>query len=133
MRTRITPTFVVKSWDEKSWHEGTDGRKLTRATMVYTYTGDMEGESRIESVMCYRDKTWASFVGIEHFVGTINGRTGSCVFQGSGIFDNGVARSTSPVVAGSGVDGLQGLSGELRFEAGHLDRYPIVLEYEFEV
>lgn len=132
MATRITPTFVVKSWDEAAWHDDGDGRKLTKARTVYVYSGDLDGESTSENLMWYRDATWASFVGQERFVGRLMGRSGSFVLQGSGIFENGVATSTAHVIAGSGTGELAGLRGEMRFAAGHLDRYPIAFEFSFE-
>ncbi len=132
MPTLISSTFVVKSWDERPVHEGEQGRKLTHARMVYHYSGDLEGESTTESLMWYRDATWASFVGLERFEGRLQGRSGSFVLQGSGVFENGVATSTAQVVAGSGTGELQGLRGEVRFSAGHLDRYPITFHYDFD-
>ncbi len=132
MPTRIAPTFVVKSWDERPLYEGEHGRKLTHARMVYQYSGDLEGESTSECLMWYRDATGASFVGLERFDGRLQGKAGSFVLQGSGIFENGVATSTAHVVAGSGTGELERLRGELRSSAGHLDRYPIAFEFDFE-
>lgn len=132
MPTEIAPTFVVKSWDERPLHEGEGGHKLTSARMVYQYSGDLEGESTSESLMWYRDAKWASFVGLERFEGRLQGKVGSFVLQGSGVYENGVATSTAHVVAGSGAGELRGLRGELRFSAGHSDRYPIAFTFDFD-
>lgn len=122
-------TFTIASWDEKAYHEEGDGRKLTRASVVYHYTGDIEGQSRLEYVMVYTTATDATYIGMEHVVGTLAGQAGSFVLQHTGIANaNGIVDHYE-VVAGSGTGALVGLTGKGTYSFGHLSAYPMVLEY----
>ena len=77
MQTSANARFAIKAWDEKPYGEGPDQPKLTRASVTRTYTGDIEGEGRVEYLMMYRGDGSASFVGLERIVGRIGGRAGS--------------------------------------------------------
>jgi len=57
-------TFGIKSWNEAPWHDSRDGRKLTEATVVKTYSGDLEGEGTMHYVMAYASEASAIFVGV---------------------------------------------------------------------
>src|ERR1700738_5040456 len=83
--------------------------KLTRASVIKSYQGDITGEGKVEYLMVYRDDGSASFVGLEREVGSVGGRSGSFVFQHSGAFKDGVATVTIIVVAGSETNDLHGL------------------------
>ena len=56
----------------------------------------------------------AGYVAIERVNGTLQGRSGSFVFQHSGSMDHGAQRLSISVVADSGTGGLAGISGEFR-------------------
>ncbi len=112
MTTPATAKFQVKNWDEKPYHEGEGKAKLTRASVKKTFTGDFEGESTVEYVMAYPGDGSASFVGIEHLIGKLGGRTGSFVLQHTGTDDGQTATGTWQVVPGSGTGELKGLSGK---------------------
>ena len=122
--------FAIKSWDEKAYDEGPDRPRLTRASVTKTYTGDIEGEGRVEYLMMYRGDGSASFVGLEQIVGRIAGRTGSCVLQRTGIFESGQAKESYSVIPGSATGELQGLLGEGSSAVGHGMEHPFVLGYE---
>ena len=106
--------------------------KLTRASVVKSYQGDITGEGKLEYLMMYRDDGSASFVGLERVVGSVGGRSGSFVLQHSGTFKAGVATVTLIVVPGSGTGDLQGLRGEGGFAVGHQGPYSFALDYDFE-
>ena len=40
--------FAITSWDEKPYSEGPDLPKLTRASVARTFSGDLQGEGRVE-------------------------------------------------------------------------------------
>jgi hypothetical protein len=132
MAQRANSQFEIKSWDEKTYKEMDGGRKLTHASVTQTFSGDIEGESSWESLMCYRDDGTASFVGFQLVEGQIADRSGSFVLETVGNFDGQVARSTSFVVAGSGTGELQGLRGEGTNAAGHEQYHDFTLDYHFE-
>ena len=105
-------TFEVKSFDEETTEELDNGTKLTRARIVQTMTGGLEGETTSEYVMHYRQDGTASFAGYQRFVGDIGDQSGSFVEQTTGAYDNIEARSTSSVVTGSGTGTLTNLIGQ---------------------
>jgi len=131
MKTRATATFQVKTWDEKPYNEAP---KLTRATVTYEYHGDIEGEATSESLMVYAADGSANYVMIDRIVGTLAGKSGSFVLQGSGAYspNTGEAKWTAFVIPGSGTGELRGLRGAAEFSATHTPPGTCTLEYEFE-
>src|SRR5262245_61145272 len=110
--------FTIKTWDEKPIGEG-HLPKVTRASVVKSYSGDIEGDGHVEYVMTYRSDGSATFVGLERIVGRLCGKSGSFVLQRTGVFESGQAKESYSVVAGSGTDELKGLRGEGMSALGH--------------
>jgi len=122
--------FAIQTWDEKPWSEAPGLPKLTRASVKKTLTGDLEGEGQVEYLMSYRSDGSAMFVGLERVVGRLDGRTGSFVLQRAGVFEDGQAKESYTVVAGSATGELQGLRGEGTSAVGHGLEHPFTLDYE---
>jgi hypothetical protein len=122
--------FTIKSWNEQPYSEGPDVPKLTRASVVKAFTGDVEGEGQVEYLMMYRSDGSATFVGLERISGRIGDRTGSFVLQRIGVFESGQAKESYSVVPGSGTEDLRGLRGEGRSALGHGADHPFALNYE---
>lgn len=131
MKTTANARFAITSWDEKPYSEGTDIPKLTRASVTKTFTGDIEGEGKVEYLMMYRADGSATFVGVERITGRIGQKAGSFVLQRNGVFENGQAKETYVVIAGSGTGDLRGLTGEGNSSVGHGMEHPFELHYEF--
>lgn len=131
MSKQAKATFEIKSWDEKPFHEGEGLPKITRAIVAKTFAGEIEGTGTLEYLMMYRDDGSASFVGMERIIGRVGGKSGSFVLQHSGVFEAGLAKSTCPIVPGSGTGELRGIRGEAHYAATHTSR-PITLEYDLE-
>ena len=132
MKKSAKARFAIKSWDEKPYSEGQDQPKLTRATVIKTYTGDIAGEAQVEYLMMYRRDGSATFVGLERVVGRIGGKTGTFVLQRTGIFENGVAKESYSVIPGSATEELQGLRGDGSSAVGHGMEHPFTLSYELD-
>jgi hypothetical protein len=130
MKSVANSRFAIRSWDEKPYSEGPDLPKLTRAAVTKTFSGDIEGEGQVEYLMMYRTDGSATFVGFERIVGSLAGKAGTFVLQRTGVFENGVARESYVVVAGSGTGALRGLRGEGASALGHGTEYPLTLTYE---
>lgn len=130
MKTTANARFAIKSWDEKAYSEGPDQPRLTRAAVVKTYTGDIEGDAHVEYLMMYRADGSAAFVGLERIVGRIGDKSGSFVLQRIGAFEGGQAKETYSVVAGSATGDLEGLRGEGSSAVGHGTEHPFALSYE---
>jgi hypothetical protein len=102
----------VEAWDESTYEELADGRKLTRATVRQALTGDLDGHCVTEYLMFYGPDSTANFIGQKNVVGTLAGRSGAFVVQVRGRFVDGEARSDLTIVPGSATGQLAGLSGE---------------------
>ena len=109
MTSEISATFEIKGWEEQPFDEAVGVAKLTKASVVKEYSGDVEGSSATEWLMAYHPDKSADFVGLERIKGTIGGRHGSVVLQHVGTFEDGAAKATLTVV--SGTDELQGATG----------------------
>jgi hypothetical protein len=132
MTIQANATFGIKSWDEKPWHEGDHGRKLTRATVVKTYSGDLNGEGTMEYVMNYSNEKAAIFVGLERVTGHLDGRHGTFVMKDDGVFENGVAASSFEIVEGSGTGELAGIRGRASVDAIKADTQTITVDYTLD-
>lgn len=130
MKENANARFAIKSWDEKPYREVQDHPKLTRASVIKTYTGDIDGEGQVEYLMMYRGDGSAAFVGLERIVGKIHGRSGTFVLQRTGAFEDGQAKESYSVVPGSATGELQGLQGQGTSAVGHGMEHPFVLSYE---
>ena len=129
MQKSANAQFSIKSWDEKTYSEGQDLPKMTRAAVTKRFTGDIEGEGRVEYLMMYRSDGSATFVGLERVVGRIAGNTGTFVLQRSGMFEGGQAKESYFVIPGSGTGELRGLIGEGTSALGHGNEHSITLNY----
>jgi hypothetical protein len=123
--------FAIKNWDEKPFSEGDGLPKLTRASVAKAFTGDIEGEGRVEYLMMYRGDGSATFVGLERIVGRIGSKTGTFVLQRTGTFENGLAKESYSVIPGSATGDLLGLKGDGSSAVGHGMEHPFELNYEF--
>jgi hypothetical protein len=135
MSQQANATFAVKSWAENTW-EGkpaaeVTGAKRTYSKVEYIYQGDMVGASTIQYLMSYNEDGSGQFVALEHFTGSIGGKSGSVVFQQVGTFEPVTATVT--ILPGSGTGELAGLSGESHLVIpGHMEQYPFTINYRFE-
>jgi hypothetical protein len=131
MKKTAKARFAIKSWDEKPFSEGQDLPKLTRANVVKTFTGEIEGDAQVEYLMMYRTDGSATFVGLERVVGRIGDKIGTFVLQRTGVFENGQAKESYSVIPGSATGDLLGLEGVGHSAVGHGLEHPFELEYEF--
>jgi hypothetical protein len=131
MSRHATTEFEVKNWDEKPFNEIEGGPKLTRATVLKSFQGDIEGEGTVEYLMMHRTDGTASFSGLERIVGSLAGRTGSFVLEHHGTFEGGIAKAKCRVLPGSGTGELADLQGEGTFSAEGRQA-PFELDYDFE-
>ena len=130
MKKSANARFAIKAWDEKPYSENPDQPKLTRASVIKTYTGDIEGEAQVEYLMMYRRDGSATFVGLERVVGRIGGKTGTFVLQRTGTFESGQAKESYSVISGSATGELQGLVGNGSSAVGHGMEHPFTLSYD---
>src|SRR5262249_17422154 len=97
-----------------------------------TFTGDIDGGSTVRSLMLQREDKSASQVSLQRVSGTLGGRHGTFVLQGSEVVEDGKIKATWFVVPGSGTGDLSGLRGEGGFEGGFGKGSDGWLDYWFE-
>lgn len=131
MATSANARFAIKSWNETPVSEGQGLPRITRATVMRTFTGDIDGEGHVEYLMMYRPDGTATVVGLERITGRLAGKRGSFVLQRTGVYEGGRATESYLVVPDSGTGELHGLAGRGTSSVGHGSEHPFVLEYEF--
>lgn len=129
MSTKAQAVATVASWDENPYDEVEGAPKTSKASIKYSYAGDITGESAAELLMVYVGEE-AEYVGLERVTVTIDGRKGSFVVSAVGGFKGGVASSSWNVVAGSGTGELEGLTGTGTFEAPSGNKATVTFDYE---
>lgn len=121
----------VTSWQEDEIRALTDsGGKVTRASIGYRVTGDVDGEAADDVLMYYRSDGVATAVGLWHLSGSVAGRTGGVMFASSGDYDGTTALSQVRSISESGTGGFTTLSGTGTMSATG-ERVEFVLDLEF--
>lgn len=121
----------VTSWQEDDIRTLADEcGKVTRASIGYRMTGDLDGEGVEDVVMYYRPDGTATVVGLWHLTGSTNGRAGSVLFATNGDYDGTTARSQVSSVLGSGSAGFASLHGSGTTAATN-ENVEYTLELEF--
>ncbi|HTB95889.1 MAG TPA: DUF3224 domain-containing protein [Terracidiphilus sp.] len=109
--------------------ESISGTPIGRFALDKQFHGDLEGTSK-GLMLGAGDpaKGQAGYVAIEHFTGTLHGRSGSFALQHSGIMDRNGFQLTVTVVPGSATGELAGIAGamEIKNDAG---QHTYTLEY----
>ncbi len=122
-------TFDVSMKAEPPFLEQ-DGIKLDRNVLSKEYSGDLAGTSEGQMVAAYTATPGsAGYVAIEHFTGSVGGKSGSFVLQHSGLMDRGDAALTVTIVPDSGTGELSGISGTLQID-NDAGTHSYVLKYE---
>jgi hypothetical protein len=131
-------TYTVKKWEEASYQQIALDKKMTKASVEYNLSGEIEGKASVEYLMFYshsdpkdQHKSSASYVGLIHFDGTLLGKSGSCVLEDKGAFEGGEAKSTLRIAKGSGTGQLEGIRGIGMYLANR-EGYHFELEYSFD-
>ncbi len=135
MTTEAKATFLMKSWDEKTWdgqpYDQVKGSKLTRAEVAYTYTGDLVAESTLQYLMFYGEDGTGNAIGLERIEGKLGDRAGSFLIQHDGTFTEKGVEGTFSIVPASGMGDLVGLRGEGRLVVKE-QPWRITFTYDFK-
>jgi hypothetical protein len=130
-------SYSVKQWEETAYRQISPEMKLTKASVLYEFTGDLQGIASVEYLMFYRHfdsedqhKASASYVGLIHFDGVLKGKKGSFVFEDKGSFEAGAANSRLQIAEGSGTGSLRGIQGTGMYLANK-DGFHLELDYDF--
>ena len=130
-------TYTIKKWDETNYHQISPERKLTKASVEYSFSGEIEGHASVEYLMHYslfdskdQHRSCASFVGLLLFEGKLLGKTGSFVLEDNGIFEAGAVNSSLKIAKDSGTGELKGIHGTGAYSA---DQNGLRIELEYTI
>ena len=130
-------SYSVKKWEEATYRQISSEMKMTKASVLYEFSGDLLGIASVEYLMFYRHfdpndqhKASASYVGLIHFEGKLLGKSGSFVFEDNGTFEGGSASSSLRIAEDSGTGGLKDIHGTGRYVANK-EGFHLELDYDF--
>ena len=107
-----------------------EGLKLNRNIVRKEFSGDVVGTSEAQMLAAFTSTPGsAGYVAIEHFTGSVDGKSGSFVLQHSGVMNKGDALLSVMIVPDSGTGGLSGISGTLEIDNDG-GQHSYVLNYE---
>ena len=107
-----------------------DGVTLNHHLVSKSFQGDMHGTSEAHMIAAFTGTPGsAGYVAIEHFTGSVGGRSGSFVMQHSGTMNRGDAQLTVTIVPDSGSGDLAGISGTMDIENSD-GQHSYVLDYD---
>jgi hypothetical protein len=121
---KLSGTYTVGKWDETPYDVIEDRMKVTRASVEYAFSGDIEGTAKVEYQMFYKSfddkdphKAHAEYVGIMRIIGKLKGKSGSFAVKDNGVYSSGVAKSGLSIVPGSGTGELSEIVGTGAYKA----------------
>ena len=117
MTQRASGMFEIKL-DRQPPFDSADGTSLGRSAFVKQFSGDISGSSRGEMLSAGNSEVSGSagYVAIELVRASLQGKSGSFVFQHVGVLDRGASELSVKVVPDSGTGELKGLRGSLSIE-----------------
>ena len=128
MPTARGPMDVNIEAEPPSWEQ--DDLKLNRNVVRKVFAGDMVGASEAQMIAAVTATPGsAGYVAIEHFTGSVGGKSGSFVLQHSGVMNRGDARLEVTIVPDSGTGELAGISGRLEIH-NEEGQHSYALDYE---
>jgi len=130
-RRQAKAKITVESSEAKPYDE-TAQPGLVYVRLRETFSGDMEGSSPVRALEVRGADRRATLVSVQRFTGTLGGRQGTFVLQGSETVTGGRIEATWFVVPGSGTGDLARLRGEGGFEGEFGKGSEGWLDYWFE-
>jgi hypothetical protein len=125
---QATAPFTNDRYEEEAYAEA-DGVELSRVHISRTFTGDLEGASTAE-LMIAKSEGGGGYLGHDRISGTLAGKTGSFVFQHTGIMGPEGVTNAGTIVPGTGTGELIGISGEGTMLADDEGNHTLTLTYE---
>jgi len=131
IRTRAEAKVTVEH-SEAEQYDPMPSPALLEIRMREKFTGDLDGESIVRALQVKHADQSASLVSLQRFQGTLKGRRGTFVLQGSERIEHGKIDATWFVVPGTGTGDLTGIRGEGGFAGEFGKGSDATLEYWFE-
>jgi uncharacterized protein DUF3224 len=105
------------------------GLSHARIHVEKTFTGDLEGQGRVEMLAGQADQA-AGYVALERITGRLGGREGGFSLLHMGLREGDQTSGQWPVVPGSGTGELTGIRGQGRIEIDAQGQHTFTLDYE---
>jgi Protein of unknown function (DUF3224) len=127
----LDAVFAITRWEEKPFVEA-DGMKLTRVSCDKSYSGAVAGTSTTEWLMAYRHDGVCTFLGLEHFTGTVDGLAGTLTLNSGGTYAAAKMDSQISVIPHCGTGTLKSAEGTVTIpdQPGHPKEYPVKFRIE---
>jgi Protein of unknown function (DUF3224) len=106
------------------------GSELSRLQVTRKFSGDLEGESSGELLLCRTPGGVLAYAGTDHFIGKVKGRSGAFLFQHAGVLENGRFQGMGYVVPDSATNELAGLRGKSAVQVSPSGEHSLHLELE---
>ena len=87
-RARAEAKITVQNSEAKPYDQ-TAGPALMELQLNETFSGDIDGESPVRALQVLRGDKSASLVSLQRFGGTLGGRLGTFVLQGTETVESG--------------------------------------------
>jgi hypothetical protein len=111
MTSTATASFTVDQWEPQATDEFA-GNELGRVAIAKTFTGAVEGTSKVE-LLTVNNATSRAYVGFERLEVSVDGRKGSFVLHHTADEESGMAVK---ILTGSGAGELAGIAGTAEIE-----------------
>lgn len=135
MPVHTTGLIAYANWEECTVSPSGASPKLTRASVVNTYSGGIEAaRTTCEYTIVYGTEKTGTFTGMELLTGRLDGREGGFVIEERGAFHaDGTVHCSFEVVPGTGTGALTGLrgTGSFTYQPGE-PSFPYTFDYELE-
>jgi Protein of unknown function (DUF3224) len=123
-----TAPFTNDRYDEEPYGEA-DAAEVSRVHISRTFSGDLEGES-IAELLIAKSAGGGGYVGHDRIAGALQGKSGSFVFQHTGLMGPEGVTNTGTIVPGTGTGELEGIAGEGTMLADDEGNHTLSLAYE---
>jgi hypothetical protein len=115
---KISGSYSPTKWDEHPYQFIEERMKLTKASVEFAFSGDIEGTAFVEYLMFYSSfdpedihASKALYVGQMRIEGNLQGKSGSFVLTDNGTFESGIAKSQLVIIPDSGTGELSHITG----------------------
>jgi hypothetical protein len=116
---------------QPSPYGASQGPALGRVAIRREFDGEMQGFSLAELLTC-QPAAVVGYVGSDQFEGKLAGRSGSFVFQHTGILEGGKLTPAGYIVPGSGTGELAGIRGSALISVTADGQHTLDLDYTFD-
>ncbi|WP_158281222.1 DUF3224 domain-containing protein [Dyadobacter jejuensis] len=130
MTLKAEVAYQITDGYEESFSKNELGHKLTTGKFTIAYSGDVEGEGHLMELKNHGNEDEATVYGLERFVGSVHGISGSFVLEYTGKYENGLLHSTRRIVKNSGTGELQNIEGYIAFSHANAKEMKFTLRFK---